>query len=106
MNVVTQLDEARQRHAEAVEKMEDWDAKYQALPEDHTAEEQEFFKNAFGTAKREAKRWADQVDRLDFEAENARVVEQPSRMIYAETIALDTALLAPPNIAAASTVVG
>jgi hypothetical protein len=40
------------------------------------------------------------------EQDNARVVEQPSRLIYAETIALDTALLAPPNIAAASTIVG
>jgi HK97 family phage major capsid protein len=76
MNVVTQLDEARQRHAEAVEKMEDWDAKYQALPEDHTAEEQEFFKNAFATAKRESKRWADQVERLEAISEARREIKQ------------------------------
>lgn len=76
MNVVTQLDEARARHGEAVEKMEDWDAKYQALPEDHTAEEQEFFKNAFGTARREAKRWADQVERLEAISEARREIKQ------------------------------
>jgi HK97 family phage major capsid protein len=76
MNVVTQLDEARQRHSEAVVKMEDWDAKYQSLPEDHTDEEQEFFRGAFGTAKREAKRWADQVERLEAISEARREIKK------------------------------
>lgn len=75
MKVVTHLDEARQRHAEAVEKMEDWDAKYQGLPEEHTAEEQEFFRNAFNSAKREAKRWAEQVDRLEAIADAQREIK-------------------------------
>lgn len=74
MKVVTQLDEARQRHDEAVEKMEDWDAKTQALPEDASDEEVEFFTRAFQTAKAEARRWADQVERLDAISEARRQI--------------------------------
>lgn len=65
MNTVTQLDEARQRHADACDKMADWDARIQALPENSTDEEKEFLATAFNTAKAEADRWVDQVERLD-----------------------------------------
>jgi HK97 family phage major capsid protein len=74
MKVVTQLEEARQRHAEAVEKMEDFDARFQALPEDASDEELEFFATAFDKSKGEAKRWAEQVERLEAISEARRQV--------------------------------
>lgn len=65
MKPVTQLEEARQRHGEAIEKMADWDARIQALPEEAEDEEVVFLKEAFDKAEAEAGRWAEQVERLE-----------------------------------------
>jgi HK97 family phage major capsid protein len=78
MHIVTQLEEARQRHSEAVNKMEDWDVKVQDLPDEATAEEVEFFRNAFTAARAEAARWADQVERLEAISEARRQIQPPA----------------------------
>lgn len=59
----TRLDEARLRHLEAIEKMEEWNDKYESLPENASPEEREFFANAFDAACAETKRWAERVER-------------------------------------------
>jgi len=75
MHVVTQLDEARQRHADAVRKMEDWNAKCQDTPEDASQEEIDFFRNAFLAAKAECARWAEQVEQLEAISKARRQIE-------------------------------
>jgi HK97 family phage major capsid protein len=59
-----ELDVARQRLAESVEKMEDWDTKAQSLPDDADEKEIQFVKDAFGASSRETARWQETVDRL------------------------------------------
>jgi HK97 family phage major capsid protein len=65
MKPVTQLQEAQQRHAESIEKMEEWDAKIQALPDEADAEERAFFDKAFKAAEAESHRWEAQIERLE-----------------------------------------
>lgn len=60
----SQLEEARKRLAESVEKMEEWDAKVQALPDSADPTEMEFTRNQFQISERENLRWQDTVDRL------------------------------------------
>jgi HK97 family phage major capsid protein len=60
----SQLEEARKRLAESVEKMEEWDAKVQALPDSADPTEMEFVRDQFKIAERENLRWQDTVDRL------------------------------------------
>ena len=60
----SQLEEARKRLAESVEKMEEWDAKVQALPDSADPTEMEFVRNQFQVSERENLRWQDTVDRL------------------------------------------
>lgn len=74
MKPVTQLEEARQRHAEAIEKMADWDTRIQALPEDAEDEEVTFLKEAFKKAEAESGRWAEQVERLEAMVEAKRAL--------------------------------
>jgi HK97 family phage major capsid protein len=71
MKPTTQAEEARNSLAESVDKMEDWDAKIQALPADADEKEVEFHRSAFEAAKRETARWQDTVTRLD-EIDRAR----------------------------------
>jgi HK97 family phage major capsid protein len=65
MNVVTQLDEARQRQGDAVLKMKEWDDKIQSLPDTATDEELTSYRGLFDGAVAESKRWAEQVERLE-----------------------------------------
>lgn len=60
----SRLDEARERLAESVEEMNDWDTKLQALPSDAKDEEIEFHRGAFDDAVEVHKRWVETVDRL------------------------------------------
>lgn len=64
MKPTSQIEVARQSLAESVEKMQDWDTKAQALPEDADEKEVEFVRDAFGAAQRETQRWQETVDRL------------------------------------------
>jgi HK97 family phage major capsid protein len=77
LNTVTQLDEARARHEDAITKMEDWDAKVQGLPEDASEEELTFFSAAFHRAKDETRRWAEQVERLEAIVDARRQLKVP-----------------------------
>jgi HK97 family phage major capsid protein len=79
MKPTTQLEEARARQAESIEKMQTWDAKSQALPEDASEEERELTRRAFDSAKAENDRWQDTVDRLAAieEAKEAVAVRNP-----------------------------
>lgn len=71
----SRLDEARERLAESVQSMDEWDTKAQALPDDAKPEEIEFHRDAFDAAKRENARWQETVDRLaEIEAARAAVV--------------------------------
>jgi HK97 family phage major capsid protein len=71
MKPTTQAEEARASLAESVDKMEDWDAKIQALPAEADQKEVEFHRSAFEAAKRETARWQETVSRLD-EIDRAR----------------------------------
>jgi HK97 family phage major capsid protein len=60
----SQIDVARQSLADSVEKMQDWDTKAQALPDDADEKEVQFVRDAFEAATRETKRWQETLDRL------------------------------------------
>lgn len=64
MKVTTQLEEARAAHTSAIEKLEEWDTKAQALPDDAAETEVTFVRNQFDASHREVQRWAETVDRL------------------------------------------
>ena len=64
IRVTSQIDEAQRNHAESIEKMEEADAKLQALPDDATDEERTFHADYFDKCKRDEKRWAETHDRL------------------------------------------
>lgn len=64
MKPTTQLEEARERLAESVEKMEDWDTKAQSLPDEADEKEITFVREAYEVSRRENKRWQETVDRL------------------------------------------
>jgi HK97 family phage major capsid protein len=72
--IVTQLDEARMKHSEAIETMEEFDGKCQTLPEEAGEDEVKFYREGFDRAKAEAARWADQIERLDAIAEARRAI--------------------------------
>jgi HK97 family phage major capsid protein len=61
----TLLEEARQKHAEALERLSEWDARIQALPDDAKPEESEYLKGAFEKTKDEVRRWAETVERQE-----------------------------------------
>lgn len=60
----SRLDEARERLAESVQSMDEWDVKAQSLPEDAKPEEITFVREAFEASQRENQRWQETVDRL------------------------------------------
>lgn len=60
----THLEEARQGLSESVEKLADWDARIQALPDDAEERELQFHKEAFEQEQRANARWQETVDRL------------------------------------------
>jgi len=64
MKPTTQLEEARARQAESIEKMQTWDAKSQALPDNASQDERDLTRRAFDDAMAENARWQDTVDRL------------------------------------------
>lgn len=64
MRVTSQIEEARQLHADAIEKMNDQDTKIQALPEDTPQAERDFHLGLFGAFKAEAERNAETLERL------------------------------------------
>ena len=61
----TLLDEARQKHAEALERLSEWDARIQATPDESPAEEFEYLRGAFEKTKDEVRRWAETVERQE-----------------------------------------
>jgi HK97 family phage major capsid protein len=75
MKVVSQLDEARLKHGEAIEKMEEWDDRIQSAPDDISEEEIEFFRKAFRSSQAEAKRWEDTVERLEVIVDAKRAIK-------------------------------
>jgi HK97 family phage major capsid protein len=77
MKITSQIEEARKLHGDSVEKMEEWDAKLQALPEDASDEELRFTKECFDKSKREAQRCAETMDRLVSIAEARQIVPLP-----------------------------
>lgn len=64
IRVTSQIEEAQRNHAESIEKMEEADAKLQALPDDATEEERKFHSDYFERCKRDEKRWAETHERL------------------------------------------
>lgn len=64
IRITSQITEARDRHAEAIEKMEEADAKLQALPDDAEQEERDFHQGYFDKCVRDEKRWSETVERL------------------------------------------
>lgn len=72
----TMLEEARQKHAEAIERLAEWDARIQALPDDAKAEERVFLTQAFDQTSGEVKRWAESVERQEV-ITTARSVVKP-----------------------------
>lgn len=64
MKVTTQIEEARNQHAAAIEQMDDQDAKIQALPDDTPDEERKFHLALFEKRQEEAERWAETLERL------------------------------------------
>jgi HK97 family phage major capsid protein len=64
IRITSQIEEARTKHAEAIEKMEEADAKLQALPDDATDEERTFHSGYFTKCVRDAERWAETIERL------------------------------------------
>lgn len=61
----TLLEEARQKHAESLERLAEWDARIQALPDEPAPEEAEFLKASFEKTKDEVRRWAETVERQE-----------------------------------------
>lgn len=74
LRITSQISEAQRQHAEAIEKMEEADAKLQALPDDITDEERQFHADYFTRCKREAERYAETIERLVAIAEARHVV--------------------------------
>lgn len=72
----TLLEEARQKHAESLERLAEWDARIQALPDDAKPEESEYLKSAFEKTKDEVRRWAESVERQEV-ITNARQIVKP-----------------------------
>jgi HK97 family phage major capsid protein len=65
MRVTSQIEEARKLHTESIEKMEEWDAKLQALPDDAEEKELEFVRSCFDASKAEARRHSETIERLE-----------------------------------------
>jgi HK97 family phage major capsid protein len=72
----TLLDEARQKHAESLERLSEWDSRIQSLPDDAKPEESEYLKGAFEKTKDEVRRWAETVERQEV-ITAARVAVKP-----------------------------
>lgn len=64
IRITSQIQEARDRHAEALERMEEADAHLQSIPEDAEPDTRTFHEGVFEKRKGEAARWQATVERL------------------------------------------
>ena len=64
MKITTQIEEAKRLHQEAIERMDEADAKIQATPADASEGERSFSTELFERATREADRAAETLERL------------------------------------------
>lgn len=64
MKITTQIEEAQRLHSEAIERMDEQDAKIQSLPDDTPGEERDFHGALFAKYKTDAERCAETLERL------------------------------------------
>lgn len=60
---VSLLEEAKEKHAESVARLDELNARIKALPDDAATDEVEFLRASFKKEEETAKRWAEAVDR-------------------------------------------
>jgi hypothetical protein len=64
-SAVSMLDELRAKQTEALERLQEWGDKIDALPPDAKDEEVSFLKDAFAKTEGEVQRWSESVERQE-----------------------------------------